>query len=177
MVGADSCRIPRVPQYSGGYPMKTMSFRLRACHPLRMYVPVLSTITWFGNSTAELQSRPDNSRYPRCTTLAGLYMQPGLDSSRFARRYWGNLFDFFSWRYLDVSLPSVCLPHLFLYIVFAYQCSIIYRNRCGMTPHYQSRVAPFGYPRFYGYLHLPVAFRSLSRPSSPLCTEASTICP
>ncbi len=29
------------------------------------------------------------------------------------------------------------------------------------------RVAPFGYPRIKGYLHLPAAFRSLSRPSSP----------
>ncbi len=28
------------------------------------------------------------------------------------------------------------------------------------------RVAPFGYPRLVGYLHLNVAFRSLSRPSS-----------
>ena len=29
-----------------------------------------------------------------------------------------------------------------------------------------SRVAPFGYPRINGYLLLPEAFRSLSRPSS-----------
>ena len=29
------------------------------------------------------------------------------------------------------------------------------------------RVAPFGYPRINGYLPLPAAFRSLSRPSSP----------
>jgi hypothetical protein len=29
------------------------------------------------------------------------------------------------------------------------------------------RVAPLGYPRIIGYLHLPVASRSLSRPSSP----------
>ena len=43
-----------------------------------------------------------------------------------------------------------------------------------MTPHYQSRVAPFGNPRFYGRLHLPVAYRSLSRPSSPYRAKAST---
>ena len=36
------------------------------------------------------------------------------------------------------------------------------------------RVAPFGYPRIYDYLHLPVAFRSLSRPSSPPIAKAST---
>ena len=31
-----------------------------------------------------------------------------------------------------------------------------------------SRVAPFGYPRIISYVPIPVAFRSLSRPSSPL---------
>ena len=36
-------------------------------------------------------------------------------------------------------------------------------------------VAPFGYPRIKSYLHLPGAFRSLSRPSSPLRAKASTI--
>ena len=29
-------------------------------------------------------------------------------------------------------------------------------------------VVPFGYPRIRGHLHLPAAFRSLSRPSSPV---------
>jgi hypothetical protein len=36
-------------------------------------------------------------------------------------------------------------------------------------------VAPFGYLRIISYLHLPVAFRSLSRPSSPLGAKASSI--
>jgi hypothetical protein len=31
----------------------------------------------------------------------------------------------------------------------------------------ECRVVPFGYPRIKDYLHLPAAFRSLSRPSSP----------
>ena len=39
------------------------------------------------------------------------------------------------------------------------------------------RVVPFGYPRIYGYLRLPAAFRSLSRPSSPPRAKASTWCP
>jgi hypothetical protein len=46
-----------------------------------------------------------------------------------------------------------------------------------MTPHNQGRVAPFGYPRIYGYLHLPVASRSLPRPSSLFRAQASTACP
>ena len=39
------------------------------------------------------------------------------------------------------------------------------------------RVAPFGNPRIKGYLHLPRAYRSLSRPSSPPRAKASTVCP
>ena len=39
------------------------------------------------------------------------------------------------------------------------------------------RVAPFGYPGINGYLRLPRAFRSLSRPSSPPRAKASTVCP
>ena len=41
----------------------------------------------------------------------------------------------------------------------------------------RSRVTPFGHPRIAGYVLLPVAFRSLSRPSSPCGSEASTISP
>ena len=40
-----------------------------------------------------------------------------------------------------------------------------------------SRVAPFGNPRIKGYLLLPVAYRSLSRPSSPPRAKASFMCP
>ena len=38
-------------------------------------------------------------------------------------------------------------------------------------------VAPFGYPRINGYLPLPAAFRSLSRPSSPPRAKASAMRP
>ena len=36
-------------------------------------------------------------------------------------------------------------------------------------------VTPFGNPRITGYLLLPVAFRSLSRPSSPRSSQASAM--
>ena len=39
-----------------------------------------------------------------------------------------------------------------------------------------SRVSPFGYLRINGYVHLPAAFRSLSRPSSALIAKAFTLC-
>ena len=38
------------------------------------------------------------------------------------------------------------------------------------------RVSPFGYLRIDGYLLLPEAFRSLSRPSSALSAKASALC-
>ena len=38
------------------------------------------------------------------------------------------------------------------------------------------RVAPFGHLRITGCLRLPVAFRSLPRPSSPFCAKASVAC-
>ena len=38
-------------------------------------------------------------------------------------------------------------------------------------------VAPFGNLRINGYLHLPTAYRSLSRPSSPLRAKASSVRP
>ena len=39
------------------------------------------------------------------------------------------------------------------------------------------RVSPFGNPRIKAYSQLPMAYRSVSRPSSPLNAKASTKCP
>ena len=55
---------------------------------------------------------------------------------------------FSSSRYLDVSVPWVC------------PLSSDWSST--------SRVVPFGNLRIKGYVHLPEAYRSLSRPSSPL---------
>ena len=46
-----------------------------------------------------------------------------------------------------------------------------------MTEVHLCRVPPFGYPRIYARLQLPVAFRRWPRPSSPPGTKASTIRP
>ena len=71
----------------------------------------------------------------------------------------GIVFTFYSCGYLDVSVPRVRLhaPH---------GC----RDR-------SRRVAPFGNPRIRGYLLLPAAYRSLSRPSSPPRAKASPMRP
>ncbi|RYZ75301.1 MAG: hypothetical protein EOP04_33505, partial [Proteobacteria bacterium] len=41
----------------------------------------------------------------------------------------------------------------------------------------QYQVTPFGNLRIKACLPLPEAYRSLSRPSSPVSTKASTVCP
>ena len=47
----------------------------------------------------------------------------------------------------------------------------------GVTRVAPRRVAPFGNPGITGSLHLPQAYRSLARPSSPPCAQASTVRP
>jgi hypothetical protein len=46
-----------------------------------------------------------------------------------------------------------------------------------VTAHDGRRVSPFGHPRINAYVRLPEAFRSLSRPSSPVRAKASTVRP
>jgi len=69
--------------------------------------------------------------------------------------------DVLSSSYWDVSVRWVCRSRL-----------CIHRDLTLM-----GRVSPFGYPRINAYWRLPAAFRSLSRPSSPLGAKASTKCP
>ena len=79
---------------------------------------------------------------PRCRNIWG------LGSSPFARHYWGNHCCFLLLRVMRCfsSPRSPALLH---------------------DRHLDGRVAPFGNPRVKGYLHLAVAYRGLSRPSSP----------
>ncbi len=60
--------------------------------------------------------------------------------------------DVFSWPYLDVSVQAVPLVRLF--------------DSTHDDMFLTCRVPPFGNPRIKGYLLLPAAYRSLSRPSS-----------
>ena len=73
----------------------------------------------------------------------------GLGLSPVARRYWGNHVCFLLLQVLR-CFSSLRLPTL----------------RYNMSSTYW--VIPFGDLRIKGYLHLNGAFRSLSRPSSPL---------
>ncbi len=74
----------------------------------------------------------------------------------------GISFDFSSSPYLDVSVQAV--PPVYLWIQYT------------VTGHDSSRIAPFGHPRINAHLRLPVAFRSLSRPSSAPSAKAFPLC-
>ena len=66
----------------------------------------------------------------------------------------GISFDFSSSGYLDVSVPLVC-------------------SACAVTELAFRRVSPFGHLGINACVPLPRAYRSLPRPSSPLCAQAS----
>ena len=113
---------------------------------------------------AILRHRQIRSHYPSYTTHAGFNVQTGLGSFLFARRYSGNRSYFL---FLEVlrcfsSLRSPRPNYVFIGTILR---------------HSPERVSPFGNPRIYGCLHLPEAYRSLPRPSSPSGTKASTMCP
>ena len=83
----------------------------------------------------------------------------GLGYSHFARHYYGN---------------HVCF--LLLWVLRCFSSPRLLLAKQDDRPS-TWRVAPFGNLRIAGYLHLPVACRSLSRPSSPLRAKVSTIRP
>ena len=84
----------------------------------------------------------------------------GLGSSPVARHYWGNHCYF-----------------LFLEVLrcFSSLRSPLYLSTDNSPSDYW--VVPFGNPRINGHLHLPQAYRSLSRPSSPPWAKASAMRP
>ena len=119
-----------------GSDLKYIVFRLRGSHPLRQAFPDLST------KLVLCCDRPQPQRinplvWPLPRSLATTY---------------GISVDFSSSPYLDVSVQAV--PHVHLF------------DSMHVDWILSSRVAPFGNPRINGYLLLPEAYRSLSRPSS-----------
>ena len=71
---------------------------------------------------------------------------------------YGVSFDVLSSGYLDVSVPRVHLINLCIQLMI----------------RFTAWVSPFGYPRIKACCQLPVAFRRLPRPSSPLSAKAFT---
>ena len=123
------------------------SVRLPDCHRLRSSFPTVFNSTLLQLCKSATPKNRSSSVWALPLSLAATQ---------------GISVDFFSSGYLDVSLHRV--PSVNLWI----QLTVI--------RHYPYWVSPFGNPRIKDYLHLPVAYRSLSRPSSALGAKASSLC-
>ena len=119
-----------------GYNLKRIAFRLRGSHPVSPAFP---------DRSAKFVSRDDRPQ-PRRINPSVWPLPRSLATT------YGISVDFSSSPYLDVSVQAVPRVHLFDSMHADWILS--------------SRVAPFGNPRINGYLLLPEAYRSLSRPSS-----------
>jgi hypothetical protein len=157
-LGRWSCQIPAkflVLRGTWELNWRHRGFRLQACHLLRRAFPDASTSRMLGNSMAGIGPRLSVPQ-PRCHNAPTLGMTPVWALPRSLAATWGITVVFFSSGYLDVSVPRVRFPF-------------------GMVGHDPDRVAPFGNPRIYACVPLPEAYRSLPRPSSPVCAKASTV--
>ena len=117
---------------------------------------------------------PPYSRITRLSTDTGLspYIAPlSIRFSFLPHNHWpgprslattsGVSVDVLSSGYLDVSVRRVRFITLCIQVII---------------PHMRW-VSPFGNLRINGCSHLPVTYRSVPRPSSPLSAKASTRCP
>ena len=119
-----------------GSQLTELSFRLRDYHPLWSAFPYRSAKL----SCRCVSPQPRRINPPVCPLPRSLATTCGISV------------DFSSSPYLDVSVQAV--PRVLLFYS---------QHADTVLP---CRVSPFGHPRIKGYLLLPVAFRSLSRPSS-----------
>ena len=87
-----------------------------------------------------------------------VFLPPVWPLPRSLATTYGISVDVFSSPYLDVSVQAVPLVRLWIHLTIA--------------EYYFGWIAPFGYPRINAHLRLPVAFRSLSRPSSAPSAKA-----
>ena len=154
MVLPDSHRISRVPRYLG---IRPKEFAIVSPTGLSPSVASLSRTVWLRcEFVTPRQHRTAVRSNP--ATPAAQRMQ-ALTYNRF------RLSPFRSpllRRSLLLSFPGATEMFQFAPLASPELCI-----HSGMTRHYPRRVSPFGHPRIKGYLHLPEAYRSLSRPSSP----------
>ena len=136
----------------------------------------VSRVSWYFGSCCCLPVShtglsPCLARFPKTVLLPSSSLvqsitpkdkSPGLGSSHFARRYFGNRCFFLFLRLLRCFSSPGSLPYPMDSDMDTWSLSMW--------------VPPFRYPRLSGYLLLPAAFRSLSRLSSALSAKASTLC-
>ena len=117
--------------------------------------------THYTRSTEESADSSSTPLQPRKNNGCSLSRPHGLGSSPFARRYSGNHYCFLFLRVLRCFSSPGSPRSAYLFSQ-------------PMTGLYPGRVPPFGDPWINARLQLPMAFRSLPRPSSPSCAQAST---
>ena len=121
---------------------------------------------------------PSPAGFPKTFLLESLNQLCGPNPAVHAQRF--GLFPFRSpllWKSIFLSNERTCF-FLFLRLLrcFSSPGSLPYVMDWRMDDRgLLCRVSPFGYLRIDGYLLLPEAFRSLSRPSSALSAKASTL--
>ena len=125
-----------------GTRLKQFGFRLRGSHPLWLAFPYHST---------NLLLRCAGPQPQRINPLVWPLPRSLATTS-------GISVDFSSSPYLDVSVQAVPL----IYLCIQYM----------MTGHDSGRIAPFGYLWINACLRLPIAYRSLLRPSSAPSAKA-----
>ena len=104
---------------------------------------------------------PSGQSFQYCSTSNYISPFGNPTTPMMPKHHWFGLFPFRSpllRESLLFSLPPV--TEMFQFAGFASRYNRDSQPSVG-------RVAPFGYPRIISYLHLPAAYRSLSRPSSP----------
>ena len=117
-------------------------------------------LTLFGQLSQNCSAGPVSHSWQSLPRHAS---HPGLGSSLFARRYYGNRCFFLFLRLLRCFSSPGSPPYTM--------------DSCMDTRLFSVWVPPFRYPRIFGYLLLPAAFRSLSRLSSALSAKASALRP
>ena len=124
---------------------------------------LLSYTNHFMYGTITLYGRP----FQTCSTIIVLKSRSPT-TPNMPKHTWFGLFPLRSpllRKSLLFSLPTPTQMFQFSAFAYFYDTSSMYQ------------VSPFGYVRINRYLLLPVPFRSLSRPSSPLRAQASPVCP
>ena len=142
-------------------PPKISLFKLQDSHLLWLSFPTYSSIKI--HQAADLYISQIKSYNPEYATHTGLHIL-SLGYFPFARRYLGNRNCFLFLRILRCfSSPGFAPTMLYIHIEVS-------RHNAGWVP-------PFGHLRVNVCLQLTAAYRSLPRPSSPICTKPSSVRP
>ena len=151
MVHADSRQIPRAWRYSG---VSSHSIAYTWYRTITFYGSAFHLILLTARLLRHYGISRMKSHNPVPATLPAWHRY-GLGLSQFARRYLGNRFYF-----------------LFLLLLRCFSSQAYHSRACSSS----MRVAPFGDSGVIDYVHLGLTYRSLSRPSSAVIAQASSVC-